>query len=88
MAHNVTLIPGDSVGRELAPMTQRVIAAAGVDVDWDVVEAAQDDLADRRAFALDDAAWVELQDLLDRPPVVKPELAELLSNPSVLEHDA
>ncbi|MCA9517794.1 MAG: NAD-dependent isocitrate dehydrogenase [Myxococcales bacterium] len=39
MAHNVTLIPGDSVGRELAPMTQRVIAAAGVDVDWDVVEA-------------------------------------------------
>ncbi|MCB0996919.1 MAG: DUF1778 domain-containing protein [Acidimicrobiales bacterium] len=52
------------------------------------VEAAQDDLADRRAFALDDAAWVELQDLLDRPPVVKPELAELLSNPSVLEHDA
>ncbi len=52
------------------------------------VEAAQDDLADRRAFALDDAAWIELQHLLDRPHSFKPELARLLSNPSVLEHDA
>jgi uncharacterized protein (DUF1778 family) len=51
------------------------------------VEAAQDDLADRRAFALHAAAWVELQRLLDRPPVFKPELAKLLSNPSVLEQD-
>ena len=49
------------------------------------VEAAQDDLADRRVFALDDAAWVELQHLLDRPPVFKPELAKLLANPSVLD---
>jgi uncharacterized protein (DUF1778 family) len=49
------------------------------------IEAAQADLADRRVFALDDAAWVELQQLLDRPPVHKPELAKLLADPSVLE---
>jgi uncharacterized protein (DUF1778 family) len=49
------------------------------------VDAAHDDLADRRVFALDDAAWVELQHLLDRPPVFKPELVKLLTNPSVLE---
>lgn len=39
MTHHVTLIPGDSIGRELAPLAQRVIAAAGVDIAWDVVEA-------------------------------------------------
>jgi uncharacterized protein (DUF1778 family) len=49
------------------------------------VEAAQSDLADRRVFAVDDAAWTELQALLDRPPVHKPELAKLLANDSVLE---
>ncbi len=52
------------------------------------VEAARDDLADRRVFAIDDAAWDELQQLLDRPPTPKPELSELLTNPSVLEHPA
>lgn len=49
------------------------------------VDAAQIDLADRRVFAIDDAAWTELQALLDRPPVHKPELAKLLANDSVLE---
>jgi uncharacterized protein (DUF1778 family) len=49
------------------------------------VEAAHQDLADRRVFAVDGAAWVELQRLLDRPPVSKPELIELLTKPSVLD---
>jgi uncharacterized protein (DUF1778 family) len=49
------------------------------------VEAAKTDLADRRVFSLDDAAWNELQALLDRPPAYKPELAKLLTNPSILE---
>ncbi|MCC6646593.1 MAG: isocitrate/isopropylmalate dehydrogenase family protein [Polyangiaceae bacterium] len=35
MAHNITLIPGDGIGPEVAAATQRVIAAAGVAVDWD-----------------------------------------------------
>lgn len=38
MAQTVTLIPGDSLGRELAPQTCRLIEAAGVDIEWDVVD--------------------------------------------------
>jgi len=49
------------------------------------VHAAETDLADRRVFVADDASWSELQALLDAPPVLKPELAKLLSAPSVLE---
>lgn len=68
---------------------RRVIDATGESLNDYVVRhavaAANDDLADRRVFAIDDAAWVELQHLLDRPPVFKPELAELLANPSVLD---
>lgn len=43
-AHKVTLIPGDSVGPELARATRRLVAAAGVDITWDEVAAG------RRAF--------------------------------------
>lgn len=50
-----------------------------------VVEAAEIDLADRRVFVADDAAWAELQALLDRPPTYKPALAKLVGDPSVLE---
>jgi uncharacterized protein (DUF1778 family) len=49
------------------------------------VEAAAEDLADRRIFVLDDEAWQELEELLDRPPVRHQRLEELLSEPSVLE---
>ncbi|MGD9701145.1 MAG: DUF1778 domain-containing protein [Acidimicrobiia bacterium] len=49
------------------------------------IEAAHNDLADRHVFVADDAAWAELQALLDRPPTYKPELAKLLGEPSALE---
>ena len=49
------------------------------------VEAAHEDLADRRVFVVDEAAWNELEALLDRPPLYKPRLAKVLANPSVLE---
>jgi uncharacterized protein (DUF1778 family) len=68
---------------------RRVLDATGESLNEYVVRhavaAAHSDLADRRLFALDDAAWNQLQDLLDRPPAHKPELARLLNNPSVLE---
>ncbi len=72
-------------------VVRRVLDATGESLNEYVVrhavEAAHDDLTDRRVFVLDDAAWGELQHLLDRPPALKPELAKLLSNPSVLERD-
>lgn len=50
------------------------------------VEAAELDLADRRVFALDEAAWNELQSLLSTAPAqLPPAMTRLLSEPSVLE---
>lgn len=49
------------------------------------VEAAEIELADRRVFVADDAAWNELQALLSEPPSLPQTMIKLLSNPSVLE---
>lgn len=70
-------------------MVRRVLDATGESLNEYVVrhavQAAETALADRRVFVLDDAAWGDLQTLLDRPPSPKPELARLLANPSLLE---
>jgi len=64
---------------------RRVLEATGESLNEYVVrhalQAAEADLADRRIFALDDAAWDDLQAVLDRPAVRKPELAKLLAEP-------
>ncbi len=49
------------------------------------IKAAEDALADRRTFRLDDRRWKEFQNILDRPVVNKPRLARLLAEKSVLE---
>ena len=41
MAHEVVLIRGDGIGPEIAEVTQRIIDAAGVEIDWDVVDAGE-----------------------------------------------
>ena len=45
MAYQVTLIPGDGVGPELAEATKLCIDATGVAIDWDVQEAGVDVMA-------------------------------------------
>ncbi len=40
--YNVTLIPGDGIGQEISAATQKVIAATGVKINWDVQEAGAD----------------------------------------------
>jgi len=42
MVHNVTFIPGDGVGPEIADATRRVLEATGVNFSWDVVNAGAD----------------------------------------------
>lgn len=42
MAHQVTFIPGDGTGPEIADATKRVLDATGVEFDWDVQEAGVD----------------------------------------------
>jgi uncharacterized protein (DUF1778 family) len=46
--------------------------------------AAEQVLADRRWFLLDESSWTAFQDLLERPAIVKPRLAKLLSEDSDL----
>lgn len=36
MVHTVTLIPGDWIGPEMSEAVRRILAAAGVQIDWDV----------------------------------------------------
>ncbi|HEV7807077.1 MAG TPA: isocitrate/isopropylmalate family dehydrogenase [Solirubrobacteraceae bacterium] len=43
MAHDVTFIPGDGTGPELAEATRRVLEATGVDLHWDRHEAGIDE---------------------------------------------
>lgn len=38
-AHTVTLIPGDGIGVETSAAMQRVVAASGADIEWEVAEA-------------------------------------------------
>lgn len=38
MAHRVTLIPGDGIGPEVAEATVKVLAATGVEIDWERAE--------------------------------------------------
>jgi isocitrate dehydrogenase (NAD+) len=39
MHHHITLIPGDGIGPEVAEATIRAVAAAGVSIDWERVDA-------------------------------------------------
>lgn len=52
------------------------------------VEAAEVDLADRRVFVVDDAAWHELQALISAPASLPLPMTRLLTNPTVLEEPA
>jgi isocitrate dehydrogenase (NAD+) len=38
-SHTVTLVPGDGIGPEVTEAAERVVAAAGVKIDWERVEA-------------------------------------------------
>jgi len=49
------------------------------------ITAANQTLADRRRFELDEARWAEFQQALERPVQSKPRLAELLSEHGVLD---
>ena len=41
MAHNVTLIPGDGIGPEVALAARRVVDASGAEINWHVVDAGE-----------------------------------------------
>ena len=70
-------------------LLQRAASASHKNVTEFLLDAglsvAEDTLANRRLFRLDDQQWQEFQDLLDRPVSDKPRLARLMAERSVLE---
>lgn len=49
------------------------------------ITAANQALADRRRFELNEAQWAAFHDALDRPVQAKPRLRKLLNEPGVLD---
>jgi isocitrate dehydrogenase (NAD+) len=47
MRHKVTLIPGEGIGPEVAVATQRILEAAGVQIDWEEIEGRTDKTTDQ-----------------------------------------
>ena len=54
MQHAITLIPGDGIGPEVADATARAVDAAGVTVEWDLVDAGENALAKHGQLIPDD----------------------------------
>jgi len=54
MAHQITLIPGDGIGPEVAEATVRAVDATGVKVEWERVEAGARALAEQGELIPDD----------------------------------
>jgi isocitrate dehydrogenase (NAD+) len=54
MTHQVTLIPGDGIGPEVADATVRAVDATGVKVEWERVEAGARALAEQGQLIPDD----------------------------------
>jgi len=54
MARQITLIPGDGIGPEVAEATVRAVEATGVDVEWERVEAGAKALEDLGQLLPDD----------------------------------
>jgi isocitrate dehydrogenase (NAD+) len=54
MAHQITLIPGDGIGPEVADATVRAVDATGVSIDWECVEAGARALAEQGQLIPDD----------------------------------
>jgi uncharacterized protein (DUF1778 family) len=74
---------------EQTALIRRAAEAEGTDLTNFTVTAtlahARDVLADRRLFAIDDAAWAEFLAVLDRPVSSKPRLAKLFAEASVFD---
>jgi isocitrate dehydrogenase (NAD+) len=54
MAHQITLIPGDGIGPEVADATARAVDATGVAIEWERVEAGTRALAEQGQLIPDD----------------------------------
>lgn len=74
--------PSKALLQEAAKATHKSVSEFILDAG---IVAANQALADRRLFSLDEARWSEFQEVLDRPVKEKPRLRKLLNDPGVLD---
>ncbi|HYL62289.1 MAG TPA: isocitrate dehydrogenase (NAD(+)) [Candidatus Methylomirabilis sp.] len=55
MRHRVTLIPGEGIGPEVAAATRRILEAAGVQIEWEEVQARADKASEKGQFVTEAA---------------------------------
>ena len=73
MAHLVTLIPGDGIGPEVALAAEKVLAATGVDIQWERVELSADRIrATGESLPADVVASIEKTKVGLKGPVTTP----------------
>ena len=73
MAHLVTLIPGDGIGPEVARAAEKVLAATGVDIQWERVELSADRIrATGESLPADVVASIERTKVGLKGPVTTP----------------
>jgi isocitrate dehydrogenase (NAD+) len=73
MTHQITLIPGDGIGPEVAEATVRAVDATGVAIEWDRVEAGARALAEQGQLIPDDVfASLEVTRLGLKGPTATP----------------
>jgi isocitrate dehydrogenase (NAD+) len=73
MTHQVTLIPGDGIGPEVAEATVRAVDATGVTIEWERVEAGERALAEQGQLIPDDVfASLEVTRLGLKGPTATP----------------
>jgi isocitrate dehydrogenase (NAD+) len=73
MAHQITLIPGDGIGPEVAEATVRAVEATGVAVEWERVEAGAKALEDFGQLLPDDVfASLEVTRVGLKGPITTP----------------
>jgi isocitrate dehydrogenase (NAD+) len=73
MAHQITLIPGDGIGPEVADATVRAVNATGVAIEWERVEAGARALAEQGQLIPDDVfASLEVNRVALKGPTATP----------------
>ena len=60
MGHQITLIPGDGIGPEVAAATVRAVEATGAKIDWEITNAGARALAET-GMLLPDAVLQSLE---------------------------
>jgi isocitrate dehydrogenase (NAD+) len=73
MRHQITLIPGDGIGPEVADATARAVEATGADIEWERVDAGARALAEQGQLLPDDVfASLEMTHVGLKGPITTP----------------